>query len=428
VCLLSNRPAAASAIAAAFVVLAMTVGFAPSSAAQEQEGAVAGSPEPAGPSWSDHATGDWFGVRAELLLWGVAVDIALQADHSTNLAGGLRRGSVLRRPAALALSIETAPLLGWKGGLFHATFQIHEGRHGTEALVGDAQGFDNVDARRFRQLSELWFEQTLFRERLRLRIGKLDANSDFATVENGSEFLNSSAGFSPTIQGFPSYPDPATGVSAFVSPSQWLYAGAGVYDGATHEGCHGRTGNRGPATLWGDPRALFLIGEAGLQWKVRGQRAGRVGAGAWRHTGYFERFDGGRGDGAAGSYLVLEQDVWRESASAGGEQGLAAFAQLGWANGEVSEIDQHVGLGLAWSGAIPGRDLDVLGAMVSSVRFTDAPQAGCLRRRETALEVFYRIQLLPWVGVTSDLQYIAAPGVGGARPALVWTVRAQVAL
>lgn len=66
--------------------------------------------------------------------------------------------------------------------------------------------------------------------------------------------------------------------------------------------------------------------------------------------------------------------------------------------------------------------------MVTSVRFTDASEAGCFRRREAALEVFYKLHLLPWFAVTSDLQFIAAPGPQSARPALVWTVRAQVAL
>ena len=196
----------------------------PTSAAQEPGQAGSPNAEPAPPSWSDRATGGWLGARAELLRRGIELDIDLEADHSTNLAGGLRRGSVLRRPARLALSIATQPLLGWKGGRFN---------------------------------------------------------------------------------------------------------------GATHEGCHGRTGNRGPATLWGDPRALFVIGEAGLQWKARGQLAGRIGAGAWRHTGSFERYDGGREPGAPGSYVVLDQAVWRETASASDEQGVAAFAQLGWANASV---------------------------------------------------------------------------------------------
>jgi carbohydrate-selective porin OprB len=51
-----------------------------------------------------------------------------------------------------------------------------------EALVGDLQGFNNVDSDRFRQLSEVWLEQCLFGDRLRVKLGKADANADFARV------------------------------------------------------------------------------------------------------------------------------------------------------------------------------------------------------------------------------------------------------
>lgn len=42
-------------------------------------------------------------------------------------------------------------------------------------------------------------------------------------------------------------------------------------------------------------------------------------------------------------------------------------------------------------------------------------------RHETGLEIDYRIQLLPWLAVTPDLQYIVEPGAAAssscARPA-----------
>jgi porin len=381
------RQRAASAVTPGIIGPLVLLGHAPAALAEEPA-SDAGATDPAGPGRTDRATGDWGSLRTALLRKGIAIDIELLADSSTNLSGGLRRGSAVRGPVLVGLSIDTAPLLGWPGGRLFAGIQAHQGRHGTEAFVGDAQGFDNVDAVRFRQVSELWYEQDLLQGKVRLKIGKQDANADFAYVENASDFLNASGGFSPTIQGFPSYPDPATGASLFVSPRRWLYSRAGLYDGATHEGCHGRTGNRGPATLWGDPAALFLIEETGLRWTVGGGLSGRVGAGVWRHTGTFPRFEGGQEDRASGTYMVFEQAVWRAGDPQAGWKGLAAFGQLGWADGSVSNIDRHRSVGLTWTGPIPGRDRDVFGAMVSAVRFTNAPAAGHLQRAETALEVF----------------------------------------
>jgi len=234
VCLPKIAPRAA---VAGFLLL--LAGFVPGAALSAETPGAEGDGDQA---WSERATGDWGGFRGSLLERGVTIDVQVTADSSSSLAGGLRRGTAMRGPVELGLAFDPAPLLGWKGAQLHARLQLHEGQHGTEALVGDAQGFDNIDAQRFRQVSEVWLEQSLLGGKLALKLGKMDANSEFAFVENAGEFLNSSAGFSPTIEGFPSYPDPAGGASVFVRPASWVYSGLGVYDGATHEGCHGRAG------------------------------------------------------------------------------------------------------------------------------------------------------------------------------------------
>jgi porin len=394
--------------------------------ADAAEAAPAEATQPAEPGEGGPAAVDSSGFRAALLRKGVSFQVEVTVDASTNVAGGLRRGAAVRGPLLAGLAVETAPLIGWRRGRVFAGFQAHQGRHGSEALAGDAQGFDNVDAVRFRQLSELWYEQDLLHEAVRLRVGKQDANAEFASVESAGDFLSSSAGFSPTIVGLPSYPDPATGASLSVSPRPWVYARAGLFDGATHEGCHGRTGNRGPGTLWGDPDALFLIAETGFRWAGDGWRSGRVAAGAWRHTGTFERFEGGQDERTEGTYLVFEQAVWSARA-APGARSATAFAQLGWADGSVSDIDRHRSVGLAWTGPIPGRDRDVLGAMVSSVRFSDSPAASHVERHETAFEAFYLLQLASWAALQSDLQVVRNPGGSTAGRAVLGTVRVKLA-
>jgi porin len=370
------------------------------------------------------ASGGGAGLREDLARRGVEMSLVVHGEPSWNLAGGQLRGSVVRLPLQAALDLDAERLLGWRGGRLHAGLQALAGRHASEELVGDLQGFDNVDAERFRQLSELWLEQRLFGDRLRLKLGKADANADFARVEASGGFLNSSAGYSPTIQGFPTYPDPAVGLSLSARAASWLSLAAGVYDGATHEGCHGRTGNRGLATLFGAPDALFYVGEAGVH-HARGGRPGRLAIGAWRHTGRFAAFDGAERRGASGLYAVLEQRLWQDPADEG--QGLDLFVQVGATDGRYAEIDHHVSLGLSASGVVPGRDQDVAGLMLTSVTLGTglAPAAASLR--ETALEAFYGFSLRPWLVVKPDVQYIVNPGVGGARDAVVGTLRVTVA-
>ncbi|HET8644607.1 MAG TPA: carbohydrate porin, partial [Vicinamibacteria bacterium] len=136
-------------------------------------------------------------MREALARRGVTLGLTLQGDPSLNLAGGQRQGAAVRWPLQAALDVDTELLLGWRGGHVHAGLQALRGAHGTDLLVGDAQGFNNVDAEAFHQVSEFWLEQRLLGDRVRLKAGKADANADFAHVESAAGFLNSSAGYSP---------------------------------------------------------------------------------------------------------------------------------------------------------------------------------------------------------------------------------------
>jgi porin len=373
----------------------------------------------------ERLSGRWFGIRDTLARHGVEVTLIAQGDPSANLAGGVRRGAAVRWPLQAALDLDAERLFGWTGGRFHAGVQSLDGRNATELLVGDAQGFNNVDAERFRQVSELWLEQRVRGDRLRFKVGKADANAEFARVEQAGHFLNSSAGYSPTIQGFPTYPDPAMGVSLFGTPASWLSLGAGVYDGATHEGCHGRTGNRGLGlgTFLGAPSALFLVGEAGSRFTLGGRR-GRLSVGSWKHTGAFEGFDGATRRGASGWYGVFEQRLAREPADPG--QGVDVFVQLGTSDPWISEIQRHLSVGLSATGAVPGRDQDVLGLMVTSVDLSASYPGVLGARRESAIELHYGFKPRPWLAVKPDLQYILNPGARGAPNAVVGTLRVMV--
>ena len=74
--------------------------------------------------------------------------------------------------------------------------------------MGDLQVFDKQNSAPFLQVYELWYQQKLFEGKLRLKLGKVDANSEFSVIDNGLPFINSSTQVSPTISGFPTFPAP----------------------------------------------------------------------------------------------------------------------------------------------------------------------------------------------------------------------------
>ena len=110
--------------------------------------------------------------------------------------------------------VQGTSIIPVKGAIRSMNLMIHEHQEEVGKLVeifmttdqGFAetiQAFVNNDADDFTALYELWYEQYLFDDVVRVKIGKLDANSEFAYVEHGGEFIHSSPGVSPSILSFP---------------------------------------------------------------------------------------------------------------------------------------------------------------------------------------------------------------------------------
>jgi porin len=372
-----------------------------------------------------HLTDDWLGARPRLDDHGITFESSATIDWSANMHGGANtEGSAFRHLFNLDLTLDTERLVGWKGGTFFLNFLNQHGEDGS-VDVGDAQAYSNIDADGRTELGEVWYEQVCSDDRLRIKIGKVDTNSEFAYTDHGGEFINSSMGVSPTIFVLPTYPDPATSVNLFFKPVERWVLGLGVYDGAGQEGI--TTGTRGPKTFFGHPSDLFVVGEVGLSWDMRENLPGRLAVGVWGHTGTFATFDGGTDSGTTGFYCLVDQRLWQEDpCDEEGEQGFGMFFQYGYANPDASAIEHHVGGGVAWTGLVPSRDYDVAGLGMTAVFFTDEPGAGFTDDHELTIELFYRVRWFEWLSIKPDLQHISNPGGVGLGDALAGTLRVDI--
>jgi porin len=367
-------------------------------------------------SWAV-ATGDWGGVRTSLELAGIAVSGSYTYDASSVVRGGLRRGTIGRGLLDLGLSADLEKLAGLRGGSLFIGFHSHGGPNGSD-YTGDAQAYSNVDAQKFAQIAEVFYEQQLFGERLRIKLGQVDANSEFAVAATAGEFINASAGFSPTIFGLPTYPDPTPSVNAFVHPVGWLSVSGGLY--------------RGPLAPSGatpsSSGALFGVGEIAGAWTgSEHARDGRIGIGYWAHDGYAPVFAGGMQKAPSGWYATLEQRLSGQQATEeAGATGLTLFAKYGRADDRVSDFAQHFMLGLVEESPF-GLGGHAAGIMVSAVDLSDQPAAG-YARNETIIETFYRWPALGFLTFRPDLQYIVSPsGAINVPDAAVGTLRVEVA-
>jgi len=390
----------------------------------------------------DKLTGDWGGLRKKWEDAGVSIDGVWIGQGFRNFRGGITPGNTAASTFDFSILLDGEKLLGWKGAKFFLDFQDHAGPDPSLHLVGDVEKFTKLNWTPFSQVAELWYEQMLFDDKLRLKIGKVDANTEFSVIDFGLPFLSSSTQVTGTFFMFPTFPDPLPSVNLFFTPNDTFYVSFGAYYANRHDRFLDFSGT--PYSAQPSAGGALFIGETGLKWKqIAGwQEEGNLRLGVWGHNGVFPKLDEGEKRGTQGFYAILDQTLWKpESTGAKGptggkdgkdakekkeeedSRGIRMFLEYAQTPGDVSIMDHHLGGGLSWTGLLPFRPRDILGVSYQYVHLSDA--ADLPKSYESTLEGFYRCQITPWIAVQPDLQYLANPG-GQYRNALVGTLQFEL--
>jgi porin len=355
---------------------------------------------------------------------GIVVEAAYTTDLFSNVVGGLRRGATALHNLDVTLALDGEALLGWTGGSVFVYVLATGGGSITE-LAGDLQGVSNIEAPAAWRVYEAWVEQRLFGNRLSVRAGLYDVNSEFYVAESAAMFVNSAQGIGPDFS-----QSGHAGPSIFPASALGLRLAADVAEGLTWRTVvsNGMPGD--PDEPW--LTRIRLSSEDGLL--VTSELAHRQGEtdfdqrtyqkialGAWVYTGAFPgvRADSTSGrerlhQGNRGVYGLVERAIFHEPRAAG--QGLTVFGRIGLADPNVNQLRLAWGGGAVYTGLIPGRDEDQLGLAVAAAQngtqFIEAEKADgrpCARS-EIAFEFTYAASPVPWLTVQPDLQYIVRPG------------------
>jgi porin len=300
-------------------------------------------------------------------------------------------------------------------------FQAH-GTTLTPRFVGDAQYYSNLDtgpkSQDLTELAEFWYQHRFLEGNLSVRVGRQNANEDFAYSDVARDFLNSSFETLPNIP-MPFWPFQALGVSGLYQVDEKLRLGAGAYD-------HGRDKNQWwTATA---NRGLFFLGQADYRpfQDVADSLPTLVRAALWYTSSDTWAVNKSRDfEGNFGVYATLDRMLYREPGS--DDQGLNAFLQLSWAPPDRNQVDWAYGGGVAYRGLLSGRDADILGAGFTLIAFSADERALTGRTYENAVELFYKMRTSVWSTLQPDLQYIAHPN-GIYRDALVVGLRWEMSL
>lgn len=416
-----------------------------------------------------HLLGELGGERAELELKGFHYDVSYGFDLLWNVSGGVRTGHAYRGDLSITLDLETGPAGLWDNGHFSLRLQGEHGEGLSGKYTGDAQALSNIDADDFAQISDFYYEHFLLDGKLRLKAGKMDANSEFAVLDYGGNFIHSSAGHSPNIP-LPTFPDPDLAVLVAWQATDWLGLKAGIMNSRANA-------KRPLSEVISEFRGPMFMFEPEIKYTLR-THPGTLRPGLWYSGETFdlvgapgedpegadpfaqlELFQAARADGvgrtlaaslfgavkervtdsivgkllpvkttqndALGFYVNWDQEVYRENPELEEDhQGIGVFAQGGWASGHTNLFSHYFGTGLEWTGAIPSRDDDVVGLGIFHGVFS--PESNDSRGTETAVELFYHVQVTPWISIKPIIDYIANPGGAGNRDAWVMGFRSQI--
>ena len=399
--------------------------------------------------FSNTLTGDWGGVRSELLSRGVLLEALYTGEAVGNISGGIRTKATYLDDLDLKLTVNGPRLIGWSGAtLFVYGLSTHGGN--PDDFVGDAQGVSSIAAPAGWRLFEAWIQQNAFEDRLSVLFGQYDLSSEFYTLQSSSLFLNSSFGTGPefalTGRGGPSiFPETAVGGRVEVRPIPAVVVRTAVLDGVPVNvpRADGSTGifKRGDGLLLvGEVAYLSLLddGTSGpaSQRRTRRLRAGRtavdvplegkIAVGGWYYTGVFDDLshterNGNpvRHRGSGGAYLIGERVVYRDDENPA--RRLKLFAEFGIGDSHVNRFASYTGGGATFSGPITGRPNDQIGLGVAAAHNgsqyieSQRQQGQRAQTSEVTIELTYLAQLTRWLTAQQSLQYVVNPNTDPTR-------------
>lgn len=368
-------------------------------------------------SKDDYLTRDWWGARSKMAEHGVYIDVTYTAEPFFKTHGGLTNHSKMKYLGLVdySLTLNTKEMGLWRGGTFFVLGQNLHGHGLTEQQIGDMQTVSSIDAPGMTQLSEYWFEQEIIPDRLKIKIGKQDANADFSILELSEDYINSSFTLNPTIP-MPTYPDPALGAVIYARPYKGFTLKAGVFDG------EGDGGQLGFNTAFDGEGGTFVIVEPAIEHSIK-NLYGKFLAGFWYHSGDVDEITDDPNPRLLkshyGFYGSFQQMLFKENKDEEDQQGLSIMGSFGWTPSKANELSAYYGAGLAYKGAIPYRDNDVAGIGVAIADLSRRVFNIDGRTSESALEIFYKFQVTPYLVIQPDLQYIFSVNGEGTNAMMI---------
>lgn len=376
-------------------------------------------------------------VRAAFAQRGIQYGVNYTGEYYNVTSGGVSRGSTYNGLIETYVDLDLEKLFGWKGAAIHANAYYVHGigpttNTGSIFAVSNLEGFETL------RLDELWLEQSLLDDKLKVKFGSIAADTEFFISDTAAVFLNGTFGWAGIlatnmVQGGPAYPLTSMGARVAYTPNDNLTILAGIFNGspANPYADDPQESNRHGTDFRFNDGALLIV-EGAFKYDVG--LPGTVKVGGWRQfdapDGIYYNFRTKEPlDQDSGLYAIVDQQIWKN----GDDESVSIFGRVSGSPENHSLMDAYFDAGILFSGFVPGRAKDTFGAafgygQISSDALRYAPdEIDFSRTYESVLELNYVAQIKPGITLRPDFQYFWNPGaVTEVGHAAVFGARATV--
>ncbi|EPJ76919.1 glucose-sensitive porin [Pseudomonas sp. CFII64] len=405
-------------------------------------------PASAADSSSQWGTGDWGGVRSDLLEQGVDVIVGYVGEGATNVHGGYNHDRTARYTAqwALGTHLDLQKLLGWNDAEFQLLVTERNGNNLSNERISDprAPQLSSVQEVWGRgqtwRLTQMWYRQRFFDSALDLKLGRLGVNEDFASFPCDFQSLSFCSAPIGNVAGDVWYSGPVSQWGLRVRynlDKQWAVQ-VGVYE---QNPSYLSTGNGFKLSGSGTKGALVPVE---VIWKpALGQQAlpGEYRLGYYHSSATAnDVYDDVNGAAQAltgqapksrsskhGAWIMGQQQLTAHHGDA--SRGLSVFASLTVHDKDTSGIESFQNIGAVYKGPFGGRPKDDIGLGVARLKVNDDvtkrqrlindstgitdyedPLYVPVQHSEYNIELNYGVHVTDWLTVRPNVQYVRNPG------------------
>lgn len=397
---------------------------------------------------SQWGTGDWGGVRSELLEQGVDVIVGYVGEAATNVHGGYNHDRTARYTAqwALGTHLDLQKLLGWDDAEFQLLVTERNGNNLSNERISDprAPQLSSVQEVWGRgqtwRLTQMWYRQKFFDSALDLKLGRLGVNEDFASFPCDFQSLSFCSAPIGNVAGDVWYSGPVSQWGLRVRynlDEQWALQ-VGVYE---QNPSNLSTDNGFKLSGSGTKGALVPVE---IVWKpILGKEAlpGEYRLGYYHSSASAnDVYDDVNGAPQAltgqapksrsskhGAWIIGQQQLTTHHGDA--SRGLSVFASLTVHDKATSGIESFQNIGAVYKGPFDARPKDDIGLGVARLKVNDDvtkrqrllndstgitdyddPLYVPVQHSEYNIELNYGVHVTDWLTVRPNVQYVRNPG------------------